>query len=302
MSNDRMLVEFESDHGPVKLSESIVRRYLVSGNGSPSDQEIVMFLKLCQYQKLNPFLKEAYLVKFGNSAATIITGKDVFTKRAAKSELFDGVESGVVVRTEAGNLEYRPGKLVLKAEVLVGAWAKVYRKDWSHPIHTVVSYDEYVGRKSNGEVNSQWSRMPATMLEKVAKVQALRDAFPEDFQGLYDAAEMGNASDAEPPKAELKPREDSQDKAESSQVVQGDFEVAEDEPTDDGIAELRKAALELLEKVSAISKENPEANVMSVKQCQVMGEQIANLKGEGALRAMIKNLERQIAATNQGEM
>lgn len=313
MSDERMLVEFESDHGLVKLSEGIVRKYLVSGTGNPSDQEIVMFLKLCQYQKLNPFLKEAYLVKFGNQPATIITGKDVFTKRAAKSELFDGIESGVVVKMEDGKVDYRAGKLVLKGEELVGAWAKVYRKDWAHPVHSVVSYEEYVGRKSDGTVNSQWKRMPATMLEKVAKVQALRDAFPENFQGLYDAAEMGNASDAEPPKAEMKPDEQrvskmlrppQEDQPEVEEVVDGVFEVSEDEsePKEDGISKLRSEAMNLLSAIEDIALTNPEAQVMSPKQCQVMREQLGNLKGEGALRAMIKNLERQATAAKQEDM
>jgi hypothetical protein len=37
---------------------------------------------------------------------------------------------------------------------------------------------------------SSWKTMPATMIRKVAIVSALRDAFPEDFQGMYDSAEM----------------------------------------------------------------------------------------------------------------
>lgn len=298
MSNDRMLVEFESDHGTVKLSEGIVRKYLVSGNGKPTDQEIVMFLKLCQYQRLNPFLREAYLVKFGDrSPATIITGKDVFTKRAAKSELFNGIQSGVIVRTEGQKPEYRTGKLVLSGEKLVGAWAKVYRKDWDHPIETAVSYDEYVGRKADGSINSQWAKMPATMLEKVAKVQALREAFPEDFQGLYDAAEMGNASDAPLPKIEEKPEEE-------PEAVDASYEVVDEEPEQkaDGLEVLRNDALVLLREIGALSVKHPDAGLMSANQAQTMEKQVVNLKGEGALRAMIKNLERQVASVKQGEL
>ena len=33
--------------------------------------------------------------------------------------------------------------------------------------------------------------MPATMIRKVALVQALREAFPDRYQGLYDASEVG---------------------------------------------------------------------------------------------------------------
>ncbi len=38
---------------------------------------------------------------------------------------------------------------------------------------------------------SNWAAKPGTMIRKVALVQALREAFPEDLQALYDAEEMG---------------------------------------------------------------------------------------------------------------
>ncbi|MBT2156545.1 recombinase RecT [Clostridioides difficile] len=37
-----------------------------------------------QGSKLNPFIKEAYLIKFGNSPANIVVGKDVFVKEQIK--------------------------------------------------------------------------------------------------------------------------------------------------------------------------------------------------------------------------
>lgn len=75
------IVEYESNGEIVKISSTTVRKYLVSGGGDVSDQEVMMFMSLCRYQHLNPFLKEAYLIKFGNNdPATIVTGKDVFTK------------------------------------------------------------------------------------------------------------------------------------------------------------------------------------------------------------------------------
>jgi len=71
------IVKFKAESGEeVTLSPDVVKRYLVSGDPSKvSDQEVMMFLKLCQYQRLNPFLNEAYLVKFGNEPAQIIVGK-----------------------------------------------------------------------------------------------------------------------------------------------------------------------------------------------------------------------------------
>lgn len=178
------LTTIQTDHGEVKLSPSIIRKYLVNGQGQVTDQEVTMFLALCKYQKLNPFLREAYLVKYGSLAATIVTGKEVFTKRASKIEKCEGWESGITIINTEGKLERRTGTLVLENEKLVGGWCKVHRKDWKVPIEHEVSMSEFDKKQSS------WKTMPATMIRKVAIVSGLRDAFPEDFQGMYDSSEM----------------------------------------------------------------------------------------------------------------
>lgn len=185
-------VEFKAGEEIVKLSPNIIKRYLVNGSGMVTDQEVVMFLNLCRFQHLNPFLREAYLIKYGNSPATMVVGKDAITKRAMRNASFAGQQAGVVVQlVETGELEYRPGALVLEDEKLVGGWAKVFVKGYQEPIEAVVGLSEYVGIKKTGEVNEQWTKRPATMIRKVALMQALREAFPDDLAGMYDSSEMG---------------------------------------------------------------------------------------------------------------
>lgn len=186
------VIEYKCGEEIVKLSPSIIRNYLVNGNGNVSDQEVAMFLNLCRFQHLNPFLREAYLIKFGNQPATIVTGKEAITKRAMRNPKYAGQQAGIVIfHSESGELEYRNGSLLMKDEQLVGGWAKVYVKGYDVPIEAVVSFDEYVGVTKEGAVNSQWSKKPATMIRKVALVQALREAFPEDLGGLYASEEVG---------------------------------------------------------------------------------------------------------------
>ncbi len=189
-SANTKVVEYECGGQLVKLSPNIIRNYLVNGNGNVTDQEVAMFLNLCKFQKLNPFLREAYLIKYGSQPATIVTGKEAITKRAMRSPNYAGQQAGVVVLTEDGTLENRIGSIVLEDETLVGGWAKVFVKGYEYPIEITVAFDEYVGRKSSGEINSQWSKRPATMIRKVALVQALREAFPEDLAGMYSTEEM----------------------------------------------------------------------------------------------------------------
>ena len=191
------VVEYESNGEKIKLSPQIIRNYLVSGGGNVTDQEVMMFLMLCKSQHLNPFIKEAYLIKYGNSPATMVTGKDVFTKRAKRNPKYKGKEAGVIVQViETGEITNREGTFYIPGEErIVGGWAKVYIDGYEKPEYASVSFDEYAGRKSNGELNNQWATKPATMIRKVALVQALREAFPEDFGGLYSPEEIQEANE-----------------------------------------------------------------------------------------------------------
>lgn len=191
--NSSQLVEFTANGEKIKLSPAIVRSYLVNGNGQITDQEVVYFINLCKSQGLNPFIKDCYLIKYGNSTpAQMVVSKDVFLKRAERNSEFDGLEAGIiVVNNESGELAYRKGAFYLKEqEEVVGGWADVYKKNISHPTHIEVAFDEYAGRKNDGTLNSQWSSKAATMIRKVAITQALRETFPNDFQQMYSEEEM----------------------------------------------------------------------------------------------------------------
>ena len=187
------LAEFTTETGQV-LTADTVKNYLVSGNGAVTDQEVLMFIELCKAQHLNPFIREAYLIKFGNSPANIVVGKDVFVKRAYRNPNFKGMKAGIVILTKDGNMQYREGSLKAPGEALIGGWCEVYVKDMEYPIRSEVSMEEY----SKGQ--STWKQMPAVMIRKCAMVTALREAFPEDLQGMYDAAEMQNVPDTLPEK------------------------------------------------------------------------------------------------------
>ena len=187
------LAEFTTETGQV-LTADTVKNYLVSGNGAVTDQEVLMFIELCKAQHLNPFIREAYLIKFGNSPANIVVGKDVYVKRAYRNPNFKGMKAGIVILTKDGNMQYREGSLKAPGEALIGGWCEVYVKDMEYPIRSEVSMEEY----SKGQ--STWKQMPAVMIRKCAMVTALREAFPEDLQGMYDAAEMQNVPDTLPEK------------------------------------------------------------------------------------------------------
>ena len=187
------MVSYQSHAGDaITLSSGIVKAYLVSGNRDlVSSAEVNMFLRLCQYQRLNPFLKEAYLIKYDSKTpASMVVGKEAFMKRAEKHEDYNGQEAGIVVVTADGKVETRIGTLYIKdSETLVGGWAKVYRKNYARPIEMTVSLSEY----NTGM--SKWKSAPATMIRKVALMQALREAFPTALGALYEREEQGVEGD-----------------------------------------------------------------------------------------------------------
>jgi phage recombination protein Bet len=190
MAATNQMVKYNTDGQEMTLDSSTVRSYLVNGGGNVTDQEIMMFLKLCETKKLNPFIREAYLIKFGNAPATIVTGKDYFTKKANMNDRYEGFSAGVVVANGSGDLIEREGTIVVKAEELIGGWATVHRKDRKVPIKNTAMLTEYQRYKNDGTLMANWKSMPATMIRKVALVQSLREAFPEDFGGMYSPDEM----------------------------------------------------------------------------------------------------------------
>nr|DAL65595.1 MAG TPA_asm: RecT protein [Caudoviricetes sp.] len=166
----------------VKLSFDIVRKYLVRGNASVTDQEIVLFINVCKFNQLNPFLNEAYLIKFGKDAAQMIVSKEAYFKRAEACPEYDGFRSGIIVMRDNKAVEL-DGCFKIKGDVLVGGWAEVYRRDRKYPVIAKVNLDEY----DKGQ--SIWNSKKATMISKIAKVQAFREAFPAQLGAMYTSEE-----------------------------------------------------------------------------------------------------------------
>lgn len=184
MSN--AIIKYQAMQGEVELSPQIVKQYLVNGDADKvTDQEVHFFMELCKYQQLNPFIKEAHLIKYGTQAAQIVVAYDVFIARAEQHDQYKGYKSGVIVLDKNNEIVYRTGALRLSGEEVVGGWCEVFRDDYKEPVRVEVSFEEYAGYKKDGELNINWKTKPAFMITKVAEGQAHRKAFPNKFKGLY---------------------------------------------------------------------------------------------------------------------
>lgn len=217
------IVKFTDDGGQaIQVTADDVRRTFCA---NATDQEVQQFLALCATQRLNPWTKEAYLVKYGSGPASILTSRSAIQKRADANPDYEGTELGVVVLTAQGDVEHRPGEACYKAlgETLLGGWARAYRKG-RRPYYSEVPMAEYSTGKSN------WAKMPGTMITKVAEMHALRGAFPQDFQGMYAPEEMGQAQPQPAQQVQVEPAPS----------------PAPSKPTDEDLAWLRDATARLV--------------------------------------------------------
>lgn len=191
MSNDLMVVNYETALGAVQLDAETVKQYLVKGNGNVSDQEVFLFVKMCQAQRLNPFVTgEVYLIKFGSQPAQMVVGYDTYKRRADENPAHLYTESGIVVcRGTSGEIVQKTGACLYPTEQLVGGWCRVHKLKGERE---VVTFKE-VGFNEYNKGNAIWKEKPCTMIEKVAISQCLREAYPKDYEGLYTAEELAPA-------------------------------------------------------------------------------------------------------------
>ncbi|MBN2734749.1 MAG: phage recombination protein Bet [Methanomicrobiaceae archaeon] len=130
-----------------------------------TDNEFQLLMHLAKTYGLDPLARQIWAVKYPGSPAQIFCGRDGLLVIAHRSEVFDGMESGV--RKED--------------EEFIG-WARVFRKDMSKPFYREVYGSEYNTGKA------LWKSKPRTMIQKVAEAQALRLAF--SITGMYSQEEM----------------------------------------------------------------------------------------------------------------
>lgn len=204
-------------------------RNFVDPKHQASPQELQTLMAIVKNRNLNPFTKEVYFIKYGNNPAQIVVSKDAFMKRAEQNPNYDGFESGVIYEDEKGELKTKKGVILPRKATLIGGWCEVYRKDRSRPVYREVELSAYNTHKN------WWQKAPGQMIEKVAIVAAVRDAFSENVGGLYTADEMEQAAPID-----VTPRETQEDvkarkmaqieqqRQEQAQPVQPEQELVEE--------------------------------------------------------------------------
>jgi phage recombination protein Bet len=214
MSNE--VVKYTWNDEELTLTKKDVRE-LIATSPNVTDREIERFMALCKYRHLNPFLREAYLIKYGNDPAQNVTGIETFTKRAAKNKNYNGF-------IPRNNYDETKNKMDWWSEV------EIHLANLKFPIIKRVYYEEYVGTTKDGRITKMWRTKPRTMLDKVALMQGLRLALPEEFGGLYEESELDqqgepNFKDVTPKPEPTEPEEEPVEEAEVEEELEVEEEV-----------------------------------------------------------------------------
>ncbi|MBN8231325.1 phage recombination protein Bet [Corallococcus macrosporus] len=165
-----------------------------------SEDEFALFIEQCKRSGLDPLLKEAFCVarrqNIGNRERPNWVTKYEFQPseagmlaRAERFPDFKGIQASAVFAEDEIVVDQGKGEVVHRFNpakrkgALVGAWSRVVREG-KLPVVVWLDFSGYV------QQTPLWAKIPTTMIEKCARVAALRKAYPEAFGGLYVREEM----------------------------------------------------------------------------------------------------------------
>lgn len=170
-----------------QVTAKLLNDYLNTITDKLTNAQRDQFIAVASAFGLNPFKREIYAVPYknknGGTDLSIVTGYEVYLKRAELNPNFDGYEVTFDGSLSRKNVT-RNGKFGDYTETVIepdgdfSCTCTVYRKDRNHPTVEQVFFDEFA------QTNSMWKTKPRLMLKKVAIANAFRKAFPVEFGGM----------------------------------------------------------------------------------------------------------------------
>ena len=176
----------------MRLTIATVKKFLVQGRSEfVTDSEVLYFMHECKARRLNPFLRQCWLIKYSqNDNAQII--ESIHHKRAKARTAPDckGWKKGLILQDKQGNLKKSKG-IILDGETLIGAYFEATPEGWNVPYELEINLNGYIKKKRDGSTTQFWQKdNQPTQLMKVVESQGLSALWGGAIGDTYIPEEM----------------------------------------------------------------------------------------------------------------